>query len=80
MRLTPAQTNFTAGEISPKLYGRSDIDRYRNAAEILENVIIMVQGGVQRRPGLRYAAHAKHQDKYAVLVPYVFSRSQSYML
>jgi len=80
MRLTPAQTNFTAGEISPKLYGRSDIDRYRNAAEILENVIIMVQGGVQRRPGLRYAAHAKHQDKYAVLVPYVFSRSQAYML
>ncbi|WP_312252725.1 hypothetical protein [Stenotrophomonas sp.] len=80
MRLTPSQTNFTAGEISPKLYGRSDIERYRNAAEVLENVIILVQGGVQRRPGLRHSAPAKHDDKYAELIPYVFNRSQAYML
>jgi len=26
------QTNFTAGEISPRLVGRTDIDRYANAA------------------------------------------------
>jgi len=80
MRFTPQQTNFTAGEISPKLYGRSDIDRYGNAAEALENVIILVQGGVTSRYGLRFGAKAKHHDKDAVLVPYVFSRDQSYML
>lgn len=80
MRFTPQQTNFTAGEISPKLYGRSDIERYGNAAAILENVIVLVQGGVTGRYGLRFTGKAKHNDKDGVLVPYVFNRDQSYML
>lgn len=79
-RVTAVQTNFTAGEISPRLYGRTDIDRYHNGAAILENVVIYVHGGVARRPGLAYLARAKHDDKRAVLIPYVFSESQAYML
>lgn len=80
MRIFPVQSNFTAGEITPKLYGRSDIDRYHNAAKVLENVIIKVQGGVERRPGQRYLAKAKHENKFAALIPYVFNRQQAYML
>ena len=34
-RITAVQTNFTAGALSPRLYGRVDIDRYRNAADSL---------------------------------------------
>lgn len=80
MKITPIQTNFTAGELTPKLYGRGDIDRYHNGAEALENVIILVQGGVRSRYGLRYTAPAKHHDKDAELIPYVFNRQQRYML
>lgn len=79
-RVTPIQTNFTGGEFGPRLGGRTDIERWRNAAEILENVIVYVQGGAGRRDGLRYIAPAKHMDKRAVLVPYVFNESQAYML
>jgi len=80
MKLDPIQTNFTAGELSPRLYGRQEIERYRNAVKVAENVFILVQGGMIRRYGLRYTAKAKHGDKHAILVSYVFSRSQAYML
>lgn len=79
-RFTAIKTNFTAGELSPRLYGRVDIDRYQNGAAELENVVVYVHGGVARRPGLAFLARAKHQDKRAVLMPYVFSESQAYML
>lgn len=53
------QTNFTAGEVSPLLYGRVDIDRYPNGAEEIFNGLILPHGGVARRPGSYYVAAAK---------------------
>ncbi|KFC08507.1 hypothetical protein GTGU_01424 [Trabulsiella guamensis ATCC 49490] len=80
MRANLIKTNFTAGEISPRLMGRVDISRYANGAKVIENGVVVVQGGVIRRPGTRYAAAAKFGDKKARLIPYVFNRSQAYML
>lgn len=80
MNITPMKTNFTAGELSPRVYGRSDIDRYRNGAEALENMFVLVQGGTVRRYGLRYTQPAKHAHRHSILVPYVFNREQAYML
>lgn len=48
------QQRFTQGELDPKLLGRSDIDQYYSAAEKLENVIAMTQGGIKRRGGLEH--------------------------
>lgn len=80
MRANLIKTNFTAGEISPRLMGRVDIARYANGAKIIENGVVVVQGGVMRRPGTRFAAATKYGDKKSRLVPYVFNRSQAYML
>lgn len=80
MRANLIKTNFTAGEISPRLMGRVDIERYANGAKIIENGLCVVQGGVTRRPGTRYAAAAKYGDRTARLIPYVFNRSQAYVL
>lgn len=80
MRANLIKTNFTAGEISPRLMGRVDIARYANGAKIIENAVCVVQGGVVRRPGTRFAAAAKYGDRKARLIPYVFNRSQAYML
>lgn len=79
-RVTIIQTNFTAGEVSPKCYGRVDVERYRNGAKTLENVIVGIHGGAQRRPGMKFIASAKHHDKVSRLVPFVFNRDQAYML
>jgi hypothetical protein len=79
-RITIVQTNFTAGELSPRLLGRVDIARYSNGAKRIENATPLVHGGVARRPGLRFVARAKHADKNARLIPYVFNRDQAYVV
>jgi hypothetical protein len=74
------QTNFSAGELSPKAMGRVDIARYGNAAEILENVISRTLGGAEKRPGTEYLNEVKDSAQRARLVPYIINREQSYML
>lgn len=74
------KTNFTAGEISPRLMGRVDIARYANGAKRVENAVCVVHGGVMRRPGSRFVAAAKYGDRTARLIPYSFNRDQAYVL
>jgi hypothetical protein len=79
-RLPTIHTNFTAGELSARLRGRVDIARYQNGADIIENAIPLVQGGLIRRYGLRFVKPAKNADKRAILVPFVFNNDQAYVL
>lgn len=79
-RLTLVQTNFTAGELSPRMLGRSDIARYQNGAQIIENAWPVVHGGVVRRNGSLFCAAAKYPDRACRLVSYVFNASQAYMI
>lgn len=79
-RVTYLQTNFTAGEISPRMLGRVDIARYQNGAEIIENGYPVVQGGCRRREGTLFVASTKDGAKRSRLIPFVFSTSQAYML
>lgn len=78
-RLTLVQTNFTAGEISPRMLGRTDIARYQNGAETFENAWPLVHGGGCRRDGTVFAAAAKFANKRSRLIPYIFNKSQAYM-
>jgi hypothetical protein len=80
-RVSLQQTNFTAGEISPRLVGRTDIDRYANAARVLLNAYPVIHGGGKRRGGLRYIGATKHSGaKAGRLIPFVVSRDAAYML
>lgn len=80
MRANLIKTNFTAGEISPRLMGRVDIARYANGAKQVENAVCVVHGGVKRRPGTRFVAATKYANKKSRLIPFVFNRSQAYEL
>ena len=48
------QTSFASGELSPLLLGRTDLDQYYKGAQTAENVVIVPQGGVKRRPGTQF--------------------------
>ena len=48
------QQRFSQGELDPKMLGRSDIDQYYGAAETMENVVVLTQGGFRRRGGLEH--------------------------
>jgi hypothetical protein len=79
-KATPIQTNFTAGEWSPKLDGRTDVARYGNAVSTIENFIVAPFGGADRRPGSVFVAPAKFPSKKVRLIPFQFSTLQSYVL
>ena len=72
---------FNSGEFSPKVYGRTDLERYEGGLKTLENFIPIPQGGVVRRPGTRYVATIKNNSSATVAVmPFVFSLDQAYII
>lgn len=71
---------FSAGELSPEMYGRYDVDKYGTGCMILKNWIIMAQGGVYKRPGKRFIAEAGDSSKKVRMIPFIFGTTQAYML
>jgi len=60
------QASFTSGELSPLLKGRTDLNQYYAGLQTAENVVIVPQGGVKRRPGTEHI-----DEPVAQLGPYV---------
>lgn len=54
-----AIVTFTAGEWTPRLDARNDLDKAASAVRKCRNMIINRDGGVFRRPGLKYIATIK---------------------
>ena len=80
-RLIQIQTNFSVGETDPLIRGRIDLAQYYSALQKATNVTIIPQGGVRRRPGLRYITELPNTiaDDGVVLAPFEFSVNDSYM-
>ena len=76
----PLQTNFTAGEITPKLAGQIDFTKYKNGVETLENMTVFPQGGATRRSGTRFVCEVKDSSAATRLIPFEFNVTQSYVL
>ena len=76
-RISINKSNFTAGEISPRLLGRGDLRAYANGASTLTNVFIHPTGGLSRRAGLRYLDTARGDGR---LVGFEFNANQIYLL
>ena len=80
---SPILTNFTSGELSPRLNGRIDMEKYYNGASSINNFQVLMHGGLQKRSGTRYIAPIKTQtgsNSGARLIPFVFSKTQAYIL
>ena len=62
-RVSTILTNFRAGELSPKLFGRIDLQKYSEGCETLENMLVFPSGGITRRPGTTFAGRTKDVAK-----------------
>lgn len=71
------KNNFSAGELAPTLYTRTDIQQYSNGAKTLKNVIPLVEGGVRKRPGTFFLAEKAGAVR---LIPFVVNSENSFML
>ena len=43
--------SFTAGELSPRMEGRTDFQKYYSSGTIVENFVVEPHGPITRRPG-----------------------------
>ena len=78
-RAVPGIVAFNAGELSPLLYGRTDLTKYQAGCRQMENFLPTSQGAATRRPGLEYIAATKG-NAVARLIPFEFSTTQAYII
>ena len=76
------QTSFTAGEISPALWGQVDLRKYQTGLAVARNFWTDYRGGQMSRPGTALVAPdlPLASENPPCLLPFVFSQAQSYAL
>ena len=79
-RVAVQLTNFTGGELSPRLDGRNDLTKYASGCKTLENMVVYPHGAAARRSGTSFVAEVKDSTKKTRLIPFEFSTTQTYML
>ena len=79
-RVAVQLTNFTGGELSPRLDGRNDLAKYNSGCKTLENMIVYPHGSASRRSGTQFVAEVKDSTKKTRLISFEFSTVQTYIL
>jgi hypothetical protein len=73
-------TALNAGELSPYMDARTDVEKYRTGCRRLENMIVLPYGGVYRRAGTEYLGEAKLGNKRCRLIGFNFSVTTRFVL
>ena len=79
-KLRRMQTNFSKGELSPRIEGRPDLAGFHEGAKEITNFLLLRQGGAERRPGTRFVNEVKDSTRDTILIPFEFSVNDSYQL
>ena len=58
-RVSTIVTNFQSGELTPRLEGRVDLQKYNAGVQTLQNMVVFPQGGITRRTGSYYVHSSK---------------------
>jgi hypothetical protein len=73
-------TALNAGELSPYMDARTDVEKYRSGCRTLENMVVLPYGGVYRRAGTEYLGEAKNTDRRCRLIGFNFSTTTRFVL
>jgi hypothetical protein len=74
------KTNFNAGEFSPLLNGRTDLDRYYNSCQTMKNCVPITLGSATTRPGFKYIAEVENSATKSYLYPFKATDDDNYIL
>lgn len=79
MKFRSIKNSFLAGQISPTVWGRTDLPQYQHACRLLKNMIPKKSGGAYRRPGsLSAAIFPITGFTQPRILPFIVSRQQPY--
>ena len=65
--------SFTGGELSPSLYGRSDLEQYDLGTALSKNWIVDYRGGISTRAGFEFCEFTLADDKATKFFEFRFS-------
>jgi sugar lactone lactonase YvrE len=74
------KNDFSAGEVSPRLYGRVDFEDFARGLKTCKNFIPFIQGPLQTRPGTIDVAAVKTESARTRLIPFKFGTTTAYVL
>lgn len=83
MTFSTIQNSFIGGEISPSLFGRTDLAKWHNGASTMRNFFANYRGGASSRAGLAYVgtclqpANSPYPPRD---IPFQFNINQGYVL
>src|SRR5882757_1966090 len=80
MALGEIQTALNGGELSPKLYARTDLAKFEAGAALLRNFIVDFRGGVTNRAGTKFIAPVKDVVGQKRLIPFIVSTDAAFVL
>jgi len=81
--ITTLWASFAGGELSPHLWGRVDLAKFKVGARTLLNWLVHPQGGASNRPGTRFIGEVDDSTKTHRLIPFQFRTlpsGQTYVL
>lgn len=71
---------FNSGELSPIIDARSDVEKYDAGCRICENMIPLVYGPAERRPGFEYIDNCYENGTVGKLIPFIYSSEIAYVI
>lgn len=79
-KASPLQASFNGGELSPRMDGRADYEKYQTGCSVLENFIPTIQGPARKRGGTHYADSVLNATYRSWLGRFEFSFDQAFVL
>lgn len=70
-------TDFSSGELSKTLYGRTDLAQYYHGASYLKNFSVIPTGGIKKRAGFKFLGSLSGECR---IIPFYLNNSISYII
>lgn len=71
---------LNSGELSPLLDARADTEKYSAGCRTLENMLPLIYGCVERRPGFEYIYGQVSDSVVGRVIPFIYSNSIAYVI
>lgn len=72
--------SFAAGEITPELFGRVDLDQFQTGLALCRNFITLPHGPACNRAGTTFVLETLASSKQSRVVPFTYSTTQTMVL
>lgn len=74
------QSSFTAGELTPALHRRPDLEKYISGLKTCKNFFVHPHGGASNRAGTEFICEVKDSTKVTRLIEFAFNTEDTYAL